>query len=98
MKKYLKAYGDERHSMNQDDYKIAKLILKSSNNETLYEARLTYINTLSYNGCWEFEIKIDYIDEKYVVLICFKWNGKIGAIDACSKLTFKDVETEWIFN
>lgn len=98
MKMYSKPYGDERHSMNEDDYKIAKIKLTSQNQETLNEARLTYINTLSYNGCWEFEFKMDCIDEKYVVLISFKWNGKIGAIDACSKLKFNDVETEWIFN
>ncbi len=90
-------YGEKAHAMNQDKYMNAKLILKSQSEDILHEAVLTYINTLSYNACWDFEHEEMYVNNLYFSEISFKWNGCIGAVDACSKLRFCDVQVEWKF-
>ena len=91
-------HGEKAHKMNPDRYKNGRIILKTQDEEILHEAILTYINTLSYNACWDFIHKEELKNGFYISEICFKWNGCIRMIDACAKLKFRGLQTEWIFD
>lgn len=90
--------SEKAHKMELDKFEIAKIILKSQDEAILHEAILAYINTLSYNACWDFVHNEEFENGLYISKIVFKWNGCIGAVDACSKLHFSDLQVEWKFS
>ncbi len=91
-------HDESAHKMDLDKFEIAKIILKSQDEAILHEAILAYINTLSYNACWDFAHNEEFENGLYISKIVFKWNGCIGAVDACSKLHFRDLQVEWKLN
>ena len=92
-------YWDKAHEKDPDNYKCARLIIYAPDEDNLHEITDTYINTLNYNGAWDFEIKKDTEQHKNIVL--FKYNGKITALNAIQKLHFHcehEIKTEWDIN
>lgn len=90
--------NDKKHEMNPEKYRSAEIILKTENKEELHEMILTYINTLSYNGSWDFSFTENAENDCFVGIISFKYNGTMAAYEALSRLWFPykyDIRSEW---
>ena len=90
-------YWDKAHEKDPENYEYAKLIIYAPDEADLHEITLTYINTLNYNGAWDFEI--DHDDNNHKNIVTFKYNGTITALNAAQKLHFHTIhEISWEWN
>lgn len=89
-------YWDEAHAKNPNDYKYARIKIYAPDESNLHEMTLTYIDTLNYNGAWDFEV--EHIENEHINIVTFKYNGTITALNAFSKLHFGYEHTvKWEF-
>ncbi len=94
--KFESRYWDKAHAKNPSDYEYARIIIYAPDESNLHEMTLTYINTLNYNGAWDFEI--ENIEKEHTNIVTFKYNGTITASNAFSKLHFNyDHTAKWEF-
>ena len=89
-----KEISEKRHEMDWNSFKNAKITVKAPAESERHEVVATLINTLSYNGAWDFSVE----NNNDTSAIRFKYNGTIAAADAISKLHFKcecSIQSEW---
>ena len=86
--------NEKCHEIDLNNFKNAKITVYAPDESERHKIVATLINTLSYNGAWDFSVA----NNNDTSVVHFKYNGTIAVADSISKLNFKcecSIQSEW---